>query len=74
MEEANDTAESLGVQYFETSAKDNINLKQTFDALVDQISEKMAEAIEKNPNFNRKGTRLRDSAAEESTGSGSCPC
>lgn len=73
-EEANDTAEALGIQYFETSAKDNINIKQTFDALVDQISEKMAEAIEKNPNFNRKGTRLRDSATDESASSSGCAC
>lgn len=72
-EDANDIAESLGVQYFETSAKDNINIKQTFDALVDEISEKMAESIEKNPNFKSKGTRLRDSTTESTSSSG-CGC
>lgn len=73
VEEANEVAESLGVQYFETSAKDNINIKQTFDALVDEISEKMAESIEKNPNFNRRGNRLRDTSSEASSSSG-CSC
>ena len=72
-EEGNEIAESLGIQYFETSAKDNINIKQTFDALVDEISEKMAESIEKNPNFSRKVTRLRDSTAD-SASSGGCGC
>lgn len=72
-EEGNEIAESLGIQYFETSAKDNINVKQTFDALVDEISEKMAESIEKNPNFNRRGTRSR-SSDEQSTNSGGCGC
>jgi Ras-related protein Rab-3C len=61
------------MRYFESSAKDNINIKQTFDALVDEISEKMAESIEKNPNFNRRGTRLRDSGSEASS-SGGCSC
>lgn len=71
-EEGNELAASLGVQYFETSAKENINIKQTFDALVDEISEKMAESIEKNPNFNPRA-RLRDNAVESSNSSG-CGC
>ena len=72
-EEGNEVAESLGIQYFETSAKDNINIKQTFDALVDEISDKMAESIEKNPNFNRRGNRLRESGSE-GNGSSGCGC
>ena len=44
-EQGNELAESLGIQYFETSAKDNTNIKQTFDALVDEISERMADTI-----------------------------
>ena len=42
-EEGKEVAESLGVQYFETSAKENINIDLMFDALVDEISETMAE-------------------------------
>lgn len=72
-EEGTEIAESLGIQYFETSAKDNINVKQTFDALVDEISEKMAESIEKNPNFNRRATRSRD-IDKQATNSGGCGC
>ena len=72
-EDGNEVAESLGIQYFETSAKDNINIKQTFDALVDEISEKMAESIENNPNFNRRGTRPRNSETLSSNSSG-CSC
>lgn len=72
-DEAKEVADSLGVEYLETSAKDSINIKQTFDQLVDEIAEKMAESIEKNPNFNNKGTRVRDSAAEPASSSG-CSC
>lgn len=72
-EEGNELAESLGIQYFETSAKDNINIKHTFDALVDEISEKMAESIEKNPNFNRRSTRQRNSESQPASSSG-CGC
>ena len=72
-DEGQEIADSLGVQYFETSAKDNINIKQTFDALVDEISEKMAESIEKNPNFNRKSTRQRNSESAPAS-SGGCGC
>lgn len=52
-------ASSLGLMYYETSAKEDINVKATFEALVDAISEKMAESIEKNPNFLPRGSRPR---------------
>ena len=52
-----EVADSLGIRYFETSAKDNINVNLTFDTLVDEISEKMAESIEKNPHFDRRAKR-----------------
>ena len=42
-EQAMDLAQSLGVSYLETSAKDDTNLKQTFEGLVDAI-------YKKNPN------------------------
>ncbi len=72
-EEGQEIADSLGIQYFETSAKDNINIKQTFEALVDEISEKMAESIEKNPNFNRRVGRQRNSESSPPS-SGGCGC
>lgn len=37
---------SSGFEYFEASAKDNINVKQTFERLVDIICEKMSESLD----------------------------
>lgn len=35
-----------GFEFFETSAKDNINVKQTFERLVDVICDKMSESLD----------------------------
>ncbi|CAB1317721.1 unnamed protein product, partial [Coregonus sp. 'balchen'] len=39
-------SDQLGFEYFECSAKDNINVKQTFERLVDIICEKMSESLD----------------------------
>uniref|UniRef100_A0A672QBV4 small monomeric GTPase n=1 Tax=Sinocyclocheilus grahami TaxID=75366 RepID=A0A672QBV4_SINGR len=39
-------SEQLGFMFFEASAKDNINVKQTFERLVDIICERMTENLE----------------------------
>lgn len=72
-EQCQDLSQSLGFQFFETSAKEGTNVKETFEYLVDAISEKMAESIEKNPNFLPRGTRPRtlDPLAKSS---GGCSC
>ena len=72
-EQASELAQSLGVKYHETSAKDAINVKETFESLVDSISEKMAESIEKNPNFLPRGTRPRNPNVQQEGESG-CAC
>ncbi|XP_051256458.1 ras-related protein Rab-3A [Dicentrarchus labrax] len=41
-------SEQLGFEYFEASAKDNINVKQTFERLVDIICERMTESLDNN--------------------------
>ncbi|KAF0047114.1 hypothetical protein F2P81_000747 [Scophthalmus maximus] len=41
-------SEQLGFEYFEASAKDNINVKQTFERLVDVICERMSESLDNN--------------------------
>ncbi|KAF7665486.1 hypothetical protein LDENG_00141300 [Lucifuga dentata] len=41
-------SEQLGFEHFETSAKDNINVKQTFERLVDIICERMTETLDNN--------------------------
>lgn len=46
-----------GFEFFETSAKDNINVKQTFELLVDIICERMAESLD-NTDPNVTGTKL----------------
>ena len=72
-ESAEDLAQSLGIKYIETSAKDDINVKLTFETLVDEISEKMAETMETNPNFVPQGIRPRNVEAEKPPSSG-CAC
>ncbi|XP_067416539.1 ras-related protein Rab-3D [Emydura macquarii macquarii] len=42
-------ADELGFEFFEASAKDNINVKQVFERLVDIICEKMNESLDANP-------------------------
>ncbi|KAJ4921520.1 hypothetical protein JOQ06_015411, partial [Pogonophryne albipinna] len=66
-------AEELGFQFFEASAKDNVNVKQVFERLVDVICEKMNESMEGDINLvtNHKNQALKDSPSE---GNGGCAC
>ncbi|XP_033616883.1 ras-related protein Rab-3C isoform X3 [Fukomys damarensis] len=54
--------EQLGFEFFETSAKDNINVKQTFERLVDIICDKMSESLETDPAITaaKQSTRLKE--------------
>ncbi|KAL7053708.1 hypothetical protein AAHC03_022683 [Spirometra sp. Aus1] len=45
-ERGRNLASSLGLKFFETSAKENINVKSVFELLVDMILEKMAEGMD----------------------------
>ncbi|CAF0858648.1 unnamed protein product [Adineta steineri] len=47
-------ADQLGLEFFETSAKENINVKAVFERLVDIILEKMSDAPE-DPSGNNTG-------------------
>ena len=42
-------ADQLGLEFFETSAKDNANVKQVFERLVDIICDKMSESLDSDP-------------------------
>lgn len=65
-------ADDLGFEFFEASAKDNINVKQVFERLVDVICEKMAESLEpsSSPGSNGKGPAPGDAPPQPS----SCSC
>lgn len=62
-----------GFQFFEASAKDNINVKQVFERLVDVICDKMNESMEGDDNLtsNHRNQGLKDSSSESN---GSCAC
>merc|ERR1711931_588128 len=66
-------SEHLGFEFFEASAKDNINVKQTFERLVDVICEKMSESLDNDPSIANanKGTILTDGSNEKG---GNCNC
>lgn len=66
-------AEQLGLEFFETSAKENINVKDVFERLVDIICDKMSESLDSDPstvNAN-KGTRLTDNPMPQNN---NCQC
>nr|CAD7455512.1 unnamed protein product [Timema tahoe] len=68
-------AEQLGIEFFETSAKENINVKAVFERLVDIICDKMSESLDSDPNLmnaGSKGTRLTEQPAGPQNGSCNC--
>lgn len=66
-------ADQLGLEFFETSAKENINVKAVFERLVDIICDKMSESLDSDPTIVNasKGTRLTDNPLPQNTG---CQC
>ncbi|CAM2109748.1 unnamed protein product [Caretta caretta] len=66
-------ADELGFEFFEASAKDNINVKQVFERLVDIICEKMNESLDTNPTLvsNSKNGALTETPPPQSS---SCSC
>lgn len=61
-----------GFQFFEASAKDNINVKQVFERLVDIICDKMNESLDGDPTMlnNHKGQSLQDTPPDGQSGCG----
>ncbi|KAJ8404173.1 hypothetical protein AAFF_G00339460 [Aldrovandia affinis] len=72
-EDSHRLAEELGFQLFEASAKDNINVKQAFERLVDIICEKMNESVEGEQGLtaNHRGGTLQDKLPDDE---GGCAC
>lgn len=46
----------VGVEFFEASAKDNVNVKPVFDCLVDSICENMSEVLDAEAALSRNRT------------------
>ncbi|XP_007488573.1 ras-related protein Rab-3D isoform X2 [Monodelphis domestica] len=72
-EDGKHLADDLGFEFFEASAKDNINVKQVFERLVDIICEKMNESLEAGSGTigNSKATALSDAPPAQSS---NCSC
>lgn len=66
-------SDQLGLEFFETSAKENINVKSVFERLVDIICDKMSESLDSDPSLvsASKGARLNEHSAPSNTG---CQC
>ncbi|XP_074644075.1 ras-related protein Rab-3 isoform X1 [Tubulanus polymorphus] len=67
-------ADQLGLEFFETSAKENINVKAVFERLVDIICDKMSESLDSDPTIvsnQSKGTRLTENPNQQNSG---CQC
>lgn len=65
-------ADQLGLEFFETSAKENVNVKAVFERLVDVICDRMSESLDSDPSVGpAKGTRLTD---QQQTPNSQCPC
>ena len=65
-------ADQLGLEFFETSAKENVNVKAVFERLVDVICERMAETLDSDMRPGVPGgTRLTDNTNQPS---GQCQC
>lgn len=66
-------ADQLGMEFFETSAKENTNVKEVFERLVDLICDKMAESLESDPMGGaNKGTRLKEDGGDNEISSCAC--
>lgn len=66
-------ADQLKLEFFESSAKENINVKTVFERLVDFICDKMSESLDSDPTMVNasRGTRLTDSTMPPNAG---CSC
>ncbi|XP_053274423.1 ras-related protein Rab-3D [Pleuronectes platessa] len=72
-EDAHRLASELGFEFFEASAKDNVNVKQVFEKLVDVICEKMNETVngDASPAGGSQGDGLKDTSQSSQ---GGCSC
>ncbi|XP_022107665.1 ras-related protein Rab-3C-like isoform X1 [Acanthaster planci] len=72
-EKGKSLADQLGLEFFETSAKENINVKQTFERLVDIICDKMSESIDTDQSM-RPATTITPTDPGQTPSNTSCGC
>lgn len=73
-EQGRKMAEQMGFPFFETSAKENINVRATFDKLVDMICDKISVA---GPCKDQNGNSIQNGSAKLEGGDdkkGGCAC
>jgi Ras-related protein Rab-3C len=69
-------ADQLGLEFFETSAKDNTNVKQVFERLVDIICDKMSESLDSDPTIisGQKPGTTKLTSEKPQQGQDNCGC
>ena len=67
----------IGMEFFETSAKENVNVKSVFERLVDIICDKMSESLDTSDGATANGGQGTKRLTEKSPGnsqSSGCQC
>ena len=67
-------ADSLGFNFFETSAKDNINVRSAFDKLVDVICERMTDTIDGDPTLVNGAKGVTNVSSNPNPKAAGCAC
>jgi len=69
-------ADELGLEFFETSAKENVNVKQVFERLVDMVCERLHDTLQdpSNPSRKRDSTNSQNVDLASTKTSSSCTC
>ncbi|XP_044755276.1 ras-related protein Rab-3 isoform X2 [Coccinella septempunctata] len=68
-------ADQLGVEFFETSAKENVNVKAVFERLVDIICDKMSDSLDTDPTLMSGGGKVpRLTDAPQGPQAANCNC
>jgi len=73
-ERGQELANQLGFDFFECSAKENLNVSAAFDRLVDVICEKMAESLEEGAQQATPGTANLHENQQKSQNAPPCTC